>query len=178
MAILTFVVTLVSVPYLHWGVFAGFFLSLLCYLYRRARPRVIEVGPHSDGTLRDRSVHTLAPIAPQVLAVRMDAAITYITAPVLERFVMDRVTGGQGPRRVLICLSAANDIDATGVEMLTQLRTNLEDIGVSLNLSGIKKQVAEVLHRTTLLNELGPDAVFATDQQAIRVLAQRSTANG
>ncbi len=171
LALLTFAVTLMSVPYLHWGVFAGFFLSLMCYLYRRARPRIIEVGLHADGTLRDCSVHALASIAPQVMAVRMDAAITYITAPVLERFVTDRVAGRPGLRTVLLCLSAANDIDATGVEMLRQLHANLHESGVSLSFSGIKKQVAEVLCRTTILENLGDGRVFATDREAATALS-------
>lgn len=174
-ALLTFAITLMSVPYLHWGVFAGFFLSLMCYLYRRARPRVIEVGLHADGTLRDCSVHALAPLAPHVLAVRMDAAITYITAPVLERYVTDRAAGRQGLRDVLLCLSAANDIDATGVEMLRQLRANLHEQGVALHLSGIKKQVAEVLCKTTILDSFGSGRVFATDREATAMLASSAS---
>ena len=170
-ALLTFAVTLLSVPYLHWGVFAGFMLSLMCYLYRRARPRVIEVGLHADGTLRDCSVHALPPIAPHVMAVRMDAAITYITAPVLERFVMDGAAGRPALRTVLLCLSAANDIDATGVEMLRQLRANLDEVGIALSFSGIKKQVAEVLYRTAILESLGHGNVFATDREAACALS-------
>jgi len=40
-AALTFVATLASVPELYWGVLAGLVLSVLCNLYRRARPRVV-----------------------------------------------------------------------------------------------------------------------------------------
>ncbi len=174
LALLTFAVTLISVPYLHWGVFAGFFLSLICFLYRRARPRIIEVGLHADGTLRDCTVHALAAIAPHVIAVRMDAAITYITAPVLERFVMDRVAREHDLQAVLLCLSAANDIDATGVEMLRQLQANLHERGVALKFSGIKKQVAEVLRKTMILESAGRANVFATDRDAAAALSPKA----
>lgn len=174
LALMTFAVTLLSVPYLHWGVFAGFFLSLMCFLYRRARPRIIEVGLHPDGTLRACSVHGLAPIAPAVMAVRMDAAITYITAPVLERFVTDRAAGRRDLKTVLLCLSAANDIDATGVDMLRQLQANLRETGIALSFSGIKKQVAEVLCRTTILDDLGAGNVFATDREATDALSGKT----
>lgn len=166
-AAVTFGVTLASVPYLHWGVFAGFVVSLLCFLYRRSRPRIIEVSIHADGTLRDRHLHLLEPISPDVLAVRIDAAITYITAPVLERFVSDSIAHMPEVGTVLLCLSSANDIDATGVEMLKHMYTNLDDIDVRLRLSGVKKQVMEVLERTSILGDLGEGAVFATDREAI-----------
>lgn len=170
---LTFVVTLVSVPYLYWGVFAGFAVSLTCYLYRRSRPRVIEVAPHPDGTLRDRQIYGLQPIAPHVLAVRMDAAIAYITAPVLERFVMDRIARAPALTAVLLCLSSANDIDVTGVEMLKQMHVNLGGKGIRLHLSGVKRQVDDVLKRSAWFSELGDGAVFATDREAILLLSDR-----
>lgn len=170
-AVATYVATLVSVPYLHWGVLTGFILSLLCYLYRRARPRLAELGLHADGTLRDRQVHGLPPLAPDVLAVRMDAAITYITAPVLERFVTDRLQGVPGAGTVLLCCSPVNDIDATGVECLRQLHRNLASAGLKLRLSAVKKQVHEVLERTGLRQEFGESAFFSTDREAVRALA-------
>ena len=55
----TFAVTLASAPYLHWGVLTGFLLSILFFLYRRSHPRLIELGLHAAGTLRDRALHGL-----------------------------------------------------------------------------------------------------------------------
>lgn len=173
-ALVTYVTTLVSVPYLHWGVLSGFVLSLLCYLYRRARPRIIEVGVHADGTLRDRALHALPPLAPDVLAVRMDAAITYITAPLLERFVADRAQATPGLRTVLLCCSSVNDIDATGIYSLRQLQSNLANAGIKVRLSAVKKQVYDVLKRTGLYHEFGESAFFSTDGDAIATLTGNS----
>jgi SulP family sulfate permease len=174
-AMLTFVATVASVPYIHWGVFAGFVVSLLAYLYRRSRPRIIEVGPHPDGTLRERGHHRLPPVAPAVLAVRMDSAITYITAPLLERFVVERLHAHV--RTVLIAASPVNDIDATGIEMLRQLHEKLAARGVALKLAGVKKQVHEALERTGLARALGDAAFYATDRAAIEALAERVPAD-
>jgi anti-anti-sigma regulatory factor len=77
---------------------------------------------------------------------------------------------------VLLCLSSANDIDATGIEMLKQMHLNLTDMGIQLRLSGVKKQVQEVLDRTSLFSELGDGSVFATDREAIRMLSDRAAA--
>ncbi len=169
-ALTTFVVTLASVPYLHWGVFVGFFISLLFFLYRRARPRIVELGAHPDGSLRARDVFALPPLAPDVFAVRMDAAISYISAPVLERFILDHVMAVRGLRIVLMSCSPVNDIDATGLEMLQQLRRNLGGQGITLQLAGLRKQVRDALDRTGIAAEFGRSAFYPTEQAAILAL--------
>src|SRR5690606_29894755 len=51
-ALITLIATLIFVPRLHLGVFAGVGMTMALYLYRRTRPRVIEVAEHADGTMR------------------------------------------------------------------------------------------------------------------------------
>src|SRR5690606_29111149 len=87
-AIITFIATLVAAPQLQWGVLTGFVLALVHYLYQRAHPRMVELGPHPDGTLRDRARFDLQALSPDVLAVRMDASLNFVTAPLLERFIL------------------------------------------------------------------------------------------
>ncbi len=169
-AVTTFVVTLASVPYLHWGVFVGFFISLLFFLYRRARPRIVELGAHADGTLRARDVFGLPPLSSDVFAVRMDAAISYISAPVLERFILDHVAAVRGLRTVMLSCTPVNDIDATGLEMLQQLRRNLGGQGIALQLAGLRKQVRDALERTGIAAEFGKSAFYPTEQAAILAL--------
>src|SRR5690606_14398744 len=86
-AVATFIATLIAVPYLHWGVLTGFLLAMVFFLYRRAHPRLIELGLDPAGTLRDRTLNGLPPIAPGVLSLRLDASLTYITAPLMDRFI-------------------------------------------------------------------------------------------
>jgi len=158
-----------------WGVFAGFTAAIFCYLYRSARPRIIEVGEHPDGTLRDRERFGLPPLAPGVVAIRMDSSLTYITAPVLERTVLDRVRAAAEIHTVVLCSSPFNDIDMTGVESLQQLQRNLRALNVTLRFSALKKQVWEVMERAGLTAELGPSAFFSTDREAIEALRASAT---
>ena len=167
----TFLVTLASVPYLHWGVLTGFLLSILFFLYRRSHPRLIELGLHAAGTLRDRALHGLPPVAPGVLALRMDASLTYITAPLLDRFIRERLRAEPEIRVVLICASAMNAMDATGADTLATLRRDLGLRGVRLTLSGVKKQVRDVLDHTGLMAELGEDNLFVNNREAVAALS-------
>lgn len=176
-AIVTFVVTLLSMPYLHWGVFAGIVLTMVSYLYRRSHPRIVEVSQHHDGTLRDRSRFDLPPLAPDLLAVRMDSALNFLTASMLERFITERCDGNRHIRRILLCAGSVNDIDVTGIDMLQSLQATLQGDGVELYLSAIKKQVWDVLDRAGMIERLGDGHIFATDREAVLKLGTVAAAN-
>lgn len=175
-SVATFAATLISVPYMHWGVLTGFLLAILFFLYRRANPRLIELGLHPAGTLRDRGLHQLPPVAAGVLALRLDASLTYITAPLLDRFIRQRLRSEPDISTVLICASAMNAMDATGAETLGQLLDDLRDREVRVIFSGLKKQVREVLQRTGLLERIGNDNLFVNNREVIQALQGKGTA--
>lgn len=170
-ALVSFAATLISLPQLHFGVLAGFLTAITCFLHRRATPRIVELGLHADGTLRDRILHDLPPLAPGLLAVRMDASLSYVTAPRLERFLLERIACTAPLRTVLLCASAMNDLDTTGVDMLRRLHRDLVATGVELRLSAVKHQLRAIFDRAGLTTDFGETALFATDREAIAALA-------
>lgn len=95
-AFVTFVVTLAFAPRLHRGVFAGVDLTMAAFLYRSTQPRIVKVSQHDDGTLRDRSRFDLPPLASDLLAVRMDSALNFLTVATLKRFISERIQQGLG----------------------------------------------------------------------------------
>ncbi|WP_076592677.1 SulP family inorganic anion transporter [Herminiimonas arsenitoxidans] len=173
-AIVTFVVTIIAMPRLHWGVVAGITLTMVSYLYRHMQPRIIEVSEHEDGTLRDSLRFELPRLAPGVLAVRIDAALNFLTGAALERFVVARCSADHDIRSVLLCVGSVNDIDASGVDTLESLHATLHSQGITLYVSAIKKQVWDVLDNAGWIKALGQEHIFMTDHEAI--LAMRKTA--
>ncbi len=170
-AIVTFVITLVAMPRLHWGVVAGIGLTMVCYLYRHMQPRIIEVSEHKDGTLRDSRRFDLPRLADDLLAVRIDAALNFLTGAALERFVTEHCSQEPQIRRILLCVGSVNDIDATGVDTLESLQTALKGMGVELYVTAIKKQVWDVLEDAGWIEVLGNEHIFMTDREAIAALA-------
>lgn len=165
-AVVTFVVTLMSLPHLYWGVAAGVSLSAATLLYRRTQPRVIEVGQHADGSLRERRRFGLPRLAPDVFAVRIDSALNFLSAAALERYVTTCCREDRQIKRVLLSAGSINDIDASGVEMLESLRAALRMDGVEFYICALKKQVSEVLVRAAFIESIGSQHVFATDHEA------------
>ncbi|WP_332748897.1 SulP family inorganic anion transporter [Hydrogenophaga sp.] len=172
----TFAVTLLAAPRLYWGVLAGVLMALSHFLYLRLHPRIIEVGLHPDGSLRDRHLWLLPPLAPDLFALRMDAALDFATANGFERAVAEHIAAHPGTRHVMWIAHPINWIDATGAEAFGRLREHLDDLRIELHLVGIKLPVEEVLKRAGYLDS-GPRLhLYRTETEALRATQALSSA--
>ena len=166
----TFGLTLATAPRRYWGVLVGILMNLSHFLFQRLHPRIIEVGLHGDGSLRDRNLWQLPPIAPRVLALRMDAELDFASANALERRVADELA--QRPDLLHLCLFALpiNRIDVTGVEAFMRLRALLQSQGGMLHVAGIQLPVQRRLESAGALVP-GPNFVtYRTDTDAVAAL--------
>jgi sulfate permease, SulP family len=166
----TFVVTLLTAPRIYWGVLAGVLMGLVHFLYLRLHPRIIEVGLHPDGSLRDRHLWQLPPLAPQLYALRMDAELDFASASAWERAITEHLAMHPLVRHVCLFAQPINRIDATGVEVFGQLRTALLARGVALHISGIKLPVEKVLRKAEVLVEGPMLHLYRTDAEALAAL--------
>ncbi len=171
---MTFFLTLATAPRMYWGVLAGLVMNLSHFLYQRLHPRIIEVGLHPDGSLRDRHLWLLPPLAPDLLALRMDAELDFASAAALERRVADHLAAHPAARHVCLFALPINRIDVTGVECFGRLRAMACAQGGALHVSGMKLPVEQVLRRSGLLD--GPGLVlYRTDAEALTALQRFSS---
>jgi SulP family sulfate permease len=167
---MTFGITLLSTPRIYWGVLAGVLLGLSHFLYTRLHPRIIEVGLHDDGSLRDRHLWHLPPLATSVFAIRMDAELDFAAASSFEKYITEKLSDQAQIQHVCLFAQPINRIDATGVETLQQLRHYLQRRGIQLHISGIKLPVENALK---LAGELGLEShviLYRTDIEALHAL--------
>jgi SulP family sulfate permease len=170
-ALWTFGITLLSAPRIYWGVLAGVLMGLTHFLHTRLHPRIIEVGLHEDGSLRDRHLWNLPPLSTNVFALRMDAELDFAAASRFEKYITEHL--GAAPQSIQhLCLFAQpiNRIDATGVETLQQLRKQLTQRGIELHISGMKLPVEKALRLAGELNEVDGVHLYRTDTEAIAAL--------
>lgn len=168
----TFAITLLAAPQLYWGVLAGVLMALSHFLYQRLHPRIIEVGLHADGRLRDRHLWGLPPMAAHTCALRMDAALDFGSAAALERAVNDHLATHPDTRQVLLLAQPINRIDATGVETFARLRTQLGLQQRELWLVGAKLPVEQVLRNAGEWTGAPGLRVFVTEAEALAALRQ------
>ena len=171
-AVVTFVITLLAAPRLYWGVLAGVVMGLSHFLHTRLHPRIIEVGLHADGSLRDRHLWKLPPLANHLYALRMDAELDFAAASTLERTVMEHLSQHANVTHVCLFALPINRIDATGVESLAKLEAMLRERGISLHISGMKLPVETVLRRAGCLQAHAGLHMYRTDAEAIQQLRQ------
>lgn len=166
-ALLTFAITVITAPRIYWGVLAGVLMGLAHFLFLRLHPRIIEVGLHPDGSLRDRQLWNLAPLAPRLCALRMDAELDFASASAFERTIAEYLAGDPDIGHLCLFAHPINRIDATGVEGFGRVREMLEARGIQLHISGLKLPVERVLRKAGILADGPLLSVYRTDAEAL-----------
>ncbi|MEW5707564.1 SulP family inorganic anion transporter [Pelomicrobium sp. G1] len=171
-AFVTFAATLAFAPHLDKGILLGAGLAVLLYLYRTMKPRVAVLGRHPDGTLRDARLHGL-PLCEHLVAVRFDGQLYFANTPYFEAAILDVAARFPKARQILVVADGINQMDASGEETVRHLNARLREAGVTLSFSGLKRQVLEVMERTGLIEEIGRENLFASEDDALEALAKR-----
>ncbi|HEY0665624.1 MAG TPA: SulP family inorganic anion transporter [Gallionella sp.] len=165
-AALTFVATLAFSPHLDNGIMAGAGLAILLYLYRTMTPRVAILGRAADGMLRDVKVHHL-PVSANVIAMRYDGSLYFANVSYFEDAILEAVANNPRVRHLLIVSSGINQLDASGEEVVRHMVERLRVNGIRVVFSGIKKQVADVMHHSGLYDYIGQANIFADEDMAL-----------
>jgi SulP family sulfate permease len=173
-AAVTFAVTVMASPRLYWGVLAGVMLALVHFLYQRLHPRIIELGLHADGRLRDRHLWRLPAMAPNTYVLRMDAALDFGSANALEQDITDHLTNHPQTRRVVLFAQAINRIDATGVEAFARLRQQLTSRHCDWEVVGLKLPAERVLEAAGCLQPGSHFVLHVSEVEAMRAITNIS----
>jgi SulP family sulfate permease len=172
-SVATFVATLAFSPNIQNGILIGIGLSLGLMLYRMMRPRIAKLGLHQDGSLGDAQRHNLPPLHARLGAIRFDGALRFINVSTFEKAVLQMEQDNPGIDTILVSCGGINDIDASGVDMLSKLIARFKSNNVSLCFSGFKEHLQDVIENTGLSELIGKDNLFPSDHSAARELQNR-----
>lgn len=163
----TFVVTLALAPNIQYGILTGIMLSLALFLFRTMRPRIVLLGLDEHGHLQNAERYNLPRFHPKVIALRFDGQLYFANVSYFEQSVVGIVSGDPSLRYLLVDSRGINGLDASGVEMLRGLVDRLRSSGIELTFCNIKGPVVEVMRRTGLLDKIGSERIFLTEQAAL-----------
>jgi len=167
----TFVITLLTAPRIFWGVLTGVLVGLSHFLHTRLHPRIIEVGLHPDGSLRDRHLLNLPALAPHLFALRMDAELDFAAASSFERTLSEHLSKHPDVQHICLFAHPINRIDVSGVETFIQMRKQLASRNITLHISGIKLPVQATLAKAGALLPVNGLRFYRTDAEALKALA-------
>jgi SulP family sulfate permease len=172
-AMVTFVVTIGSAPKLDHGIVFGAVLAVGLYLYRSMRPRVAVLGRYKDGKLRDVKINKDAPTDDNIVAVRFDGSLYFANVSFFEDAMLKAVSQYPDAKFLLVVGDAINQIDASGEEVLHHLVERLEESGVTVVFSGLKRQILDVLKATHLYELIGEQNIFIDEDLALDEIYHR-----
>jgi SulP family sulfate permease len=169
---LTFVATLAL--QIEFAILVGVLASLLVYLKRTTRPRVVEVAPDPASPSR-RLVPSRSGMGtparatcPQLSVLRIDGSLFFGAIDhVRDELHLARMRAPER-RHMLIVASSINFIDVAGARMLVDEARLAAEHGQRLYLASLKPGAREVLERSGYLESFGRDRVFDTEEDAIR----------
>lgn len=170
-SIVTFAATLGFAPHLDTGILVGAGLAILLYLYRTMHPRVAILGRHPDGTLRDALLHDLK-TSEHIIAIRFDGSLYFANVPYFEDAVLEQSARNPKAKFILIVGDAINEIDGSGEEVIRHLTRRLQEGGVTMVFSGLKRQVLQVMENTGLYALIGAQYFFRTEDSALDAIYQ------
>ena len=154
------------------GILFGIAISVALLLYRASQPHIAIVGRLGNSEqFRNTARHDVK-TEETVLALRVDESLYFANTRFVEKFILHQCTDNPRFQHVVLICSAINFIDASALETLETLVSNLKDKAVTLHLSEVKGPVMDQFKNTHFLEKLKPGQIFFTTDQALRTLAK------
>lgn len=168
-------VTLFSALFLELelAIFAGVLLSLVLYLERTSKPRVVTLNP--DPRLPNRAFSSEPDIAqcPQLRIIRIDGSLFFGSVPHVEG-IFDQIREAYPDQKHLaIVADGINFVDLQGGEALRREFARRRAAGGGLYLINVKQGLWEDMERCGCFDGDGARNVFQTKSAAIRAIYQK-----
>jgi MFS superfamily sulfate permease-like transporter len=176
-SIITFIGTLTFAPHLDRGILIGAGLSILVFLYKSMRPKVVDLSLDVDRTLHDAVASGLAECR-YIDVVRFDGPLFFANASYLEDQIRNRRRSKKDLKHIIISAGSINDIDSSGEEALSLTVDRVRSAGIDISLSGVNRSVMKVLRRTHLIVKIGEDHIYPTIENAINAVHEMTHRGG
>ena len=150
------------------GVAVAILLSVGVFLYRAARPHDAVLGRVEDvDGYHDVERWEGAQVVPGLLVYRFDAPLFFVNAEYLHTRVLALADAQEELEWVVLNAEAWMYLDATAIDVLRQLHSELEQRGVVLCFARLKGRQREIFEETGLTAQIGADRFFPTVRAAV-----------
>ncbi len=167
-AVVTFIATLAFAPNIQNGILTGIILSLILFLKRTMKPRIVILGEDKNGVLRSARRYNLPKLRSKVTVIRFDGQLYFANVNYFEEAILYLVSHDPNLRAILVVGDSINGLDASGVEMLRNLLERLQQSGITLAFSNLQEPVQEVIQRTVLKNMIPEENIFPTVRDGLQ----------
>jgi sulfate permease, SulP family len=152
------------------GIGLGILFSLATLLYRASTPHIAVIGRIPDSEhFRNVERHKVETL-PGSLFLRIDESLFFGNLHALESRLTHELEKAGDTRHVVLIMNAVNRVDATAMEVLSDLNRDLSGRGIALHFAEIKGPVQDRLIGTPLWQEMSGE-VFLSVNDAYEALS-------
>ncbi len=160
-----------------YGVVVAIVLSILDLLRRVARPHDAIQGfvPGVAG-MHDVDDYPEADPVPGLVIYRYDAPLFFANAENFRERAIAAVDENQDPVKWFVLNAEANvEVDLTALDVVDQLRAELESRGIVFAMARVKQDLRVMLQAAGLLDKIGEDRIFMTLPTAVEAYRNSRT---
>ncbi|MCS6929363.1 MAG: solute carrier family 26 protein [Saprospiraceae bacterium] len=151
------------------GIGLGVLLSLALVIYRTTRPHIAVLG-RVPGTFFYRNIERFDNLEqrPDVLIVRFDSDLYFANV----NYFLDTINElaarkGNALRVLIINAESINNLDSSGVHAIEELLLQFRQRGIDVYFVSVKGPVRDAMARAGLIEKIGPEKFFLSNQQAV-----------
>jgi len=160
---------------LEFAVYGGVLLSLLLYLKRTSKPKVLSLAPNPNAPKRrieDADLLHL-PQCPQMKMASIDGSLFFGAVDYVET-QFDRLRRANPRQKHLMVLcDGVNFIDLAGAELIEREADNRLKMGGSIALVSLKDKTVADLERFGVLEHIGEENIMDSKTYALRDISAR-----
>ncbi len=155
---------------LEFAIFLGVMLSLILYLSRTSRPRVVPRVPNPADPRRKFTTDGTLPECPQLKIARVDGSLFFGAVPHVREVLKGYEQQKPQQRHLLLVASGINFVDVAGAEFLAEEAKRRRNLGGGLYLYQVKEGACEVLKQGGYVDEIGRENFFSSKRVALETI--------
>jgi SulP family sulfate permease len=152
---------------LEFAIYIGVLLSLMLYLSRTSRPRIVDVKPDPSEHSYLFTAQSGLPDCPQLKMVRINGSIFFGAVDHVQRVLQSVDAATPTQKHLLIDATGINFIDVAGAEMLATEAKRRRRLGGGLYFYRANEEVMRLLTRGGYLTEIGKENIFPMRSRAV-----------
>ena len=158
---------------LEFAIFAGVLLSLVLYLDRTSKPRIVTLAPDARLPNNAFSSDPDVPQCPQLRFVRIDGSLFFGSVPHVEQYFDHLRAAHPEQKHLALIANGINFVDLQGgLSLAREVERRFAD-GGGMYLLNVKQGLWEALERCGCLDATGARNVFQAKTAAIRGIYQK-----
>lgn len=168
-SVITFIGTLYFAPNLEEGIIIGVILTIIAFLYKSMRPKVVTLSLNKDKLLRNAKESGLKECK-YISVIRFDGRLFFTNASHLDEMISKIKSDKPELKHILIIGNSINDLDASGEEMLANIVEKARNENCGFSLCGLKSNVTAAMKRSHLMEKIGEENFYSRARDAVEII--------